>query len=715
MKITNLILSIVAASALAPAISARAQVTLPDVAEATVRAGANENVDIAEITVGFERVKYVQDAGAGNTTSCAKSYFKWDFTSQNPNTNADLVLQWTTAAASQQSAMRVWALDQAYPDFTNAPGSATDIGVLTWNGAHANDTNFDLPGTRQGTFQMLTNGPLTAHPVGNITVAQSGNGAGISFSMKIPAPWGNLIINTQMVLVVCGTNNSALAGNNGYRLALNTTAVTFNPILGTNPPSITALPDVTVTAGQNSATNGFTISDPDGIAANLPAAFVTVDGTIVTSANVLGTGAHQQIYVTGGTPGTTTVEVSITDENGDMAQRTFNVTVQPPIFPPTISTPANTNTPINTSVTVPFIIGDASAPVSTLTVTGAVDAVSINELASVSFGGSGSNRTVTVTPVTGSDGVGIVDLSVTDTNGNTVTTSFAVMILTNRAVFDDHFDYADGSLFTGSDGIWLRRGNIQPVGLGVAAQAVNIVSGANNDNGYGTLIGAPYALGSRAVIYVSFTGNWVAAPTGNSGSIVSLARDNTISSPQVCDIGSAPDLALDGNLNLRIANGGGYTVYPMDLIPGTPYRVTARYDVDNATATLWIGATNEADTSVPAVAATDLAAPVTVSLVDLNQNGNTGSLGLDNLKVTVVTRPQITNISIVGGNVQIDFAAGAGDATTDFGVTSTTDLSIPFSDVSATISSLGGGVFRATLPVSNNQSFYRLKRQPLSF
>ncbi|HXI71422.1 MAG TPA: hypothetical protein VNN22_13785 [Verrucomicrobiae bacterium] len=704
-RYTSLFASLV--MTLAVAISAHAQVTLPDIAEATVRAGANENVDVQEITVGFERVKYVQDAAAGNTTACAKSYFKWDFTGQNPNTNADLTLSLTGVANSQLSAMRVWSLDQAYPDFTNAPGSLTDVGVLTWNNAQANSTNFDLPGVRQGTFQMLTNGPFTAHPVANFSAAGT-------TTVIIPAPWGNLIISNQMVLVICGTNNAALAGNNGYRMAINTTALVFPALVGA-PPSITALPDVTVTAGQNSVTNSFTVADPAGNVATLPAATPAVDGAIVTSATVLGSGANQQIYVTAGTAGTTTVEVTIADENGDLAQRTFNVTVLPRIFPPTISTPVNTNTPVNTAVTVPFTIGDLSSPVSTLTVTGAVDAVSVNELASVSFAGSGTNRTVTVTPVTGADGVGIVDLSVTDTNGTTVTTSFAVMVLTNRVVFTDHFDYSDGSLFAGSDAVWLRRGNIQPVPFNVVSLAANIVSGANNDNAYAVLVGAPYATGSRSVIYITFTGNWVVVPTADSGSFVSLANNNTTSSPQACSIGSTPDIALDGNLNLRIANGGGYTVYPLDLVPGTPYKIAARYDVDSATATLWIDATNEVDTSVTNITATDITAPVAFSLVDLNQNGNTGNLALDDLKVSAVTRPQVNSISIVGSNVQIDFTAGVNDATTDFGVTSTTDLTSPFSDVSATITSLGGGVFRAMLPASGNQSFYRVKRQPFSF
>lgn len=707
MKIKHLCILTSAGMIWAAAISARAQVTLQDIAEATVRAGANANLVInpaAQGNPGFHRVKYVQDAAPGNTTSCAKSYFKWDFTSQNPNTNADLTLSLVGAPNSQLSAMRVWSLDQAYPEFTN--------GVLTWNNAHANDTNF-VPalGANQGAWQQLTNGPFTARPVANFSAAGT-------TTVKIPAPWGNLIISTQMVLVIAGTNNAALAGNNGYRMVTNTTALVFNPILGTNPPSISALPDVTVTANQNSVTNSFTITDPDGKVASLTATAASSDltGTVVASVSILGGGANEQVYVTaGGTAGNATVEVTVTDENGDAAQRTFNVTVLPQTFPPTVSTPANTNTPLNTAVAVPFTIGDLSAPVSTLTVAGAVDAVSVNVLASVAFGGSGANRTVTVTPVTGADGVGIVDLSVTDMNGTTVTTSFAVVVLTNRAVFDDHFDYLDGSLFAGSDRVWLRRGNIQPVGLGVLTQAAHIVSGAANDNSYAALVGAPYATGSRSVIYITFTGNWTAAPTANSGSIVALANNSTLSSPQVCLIGSAPDIALDGNFNLRIGNGGGYTVYPVDLVPGIPYKITARYDVDFATATLWIDATNESDTSVTNITANDVTAPVAVSLVDLNQNGNTGTLSLDDLKVSVVIRPQITSISIVGNNVQIDFAAGMGDGTSDFGVTSTTDITIPFSDVSASITSLGGGVFRVTLPVSGSQSYYQVKRQPFGF
>ncbi len=121
MKMTLLA---VAALALVPALSINAQVTLTNVAEATIRAGTNANTDIDEATVGYQRVKFVADGSAGNTTACAKSYFKFDFSGQNPNTNADLMLSLTGVANSQTSTMRVWSLDQAYPAFT----------IVCWSG-----------------------------------------------------------------------------------------------------------------------------------------------------------------------------------------------------------------------------------------------------------------------------------------------------------------------------------------------------------------------------------------------------------------------------------------------------------------------------------------------------------------------------------------------------------------------------------------------------
>ncbi|HWY75920.1 MAG TPA: hypothetical protein VN281_09905 [Verrucomicrobiae bacterium] len=256
-----------------------------------------------------------------------------------------------------------------------------------------------------------------------------------------------------------------------------------------------------------------------------------------------------------------------------------------------------------------------------------------------------------------------------------------------------------------------------PAGITIFNGAVNVVSDVVNDNGYAPLVGAPLTIGKGTVIYTTFTGNWTTSPTANSGSFVSLARDNTSSSPQVCGIGSTPDSSADGgNLYLMIANGTGFTTNFFPIVLGTTNTIAARYDVDTATSTLWVNATNEADISPTNVAtASDVTAPIAVSLVDLNQNGNTGDLLLDDLKVSVVTKPAITTINVSGGNVQINFTAGVTDSISSFGVLAAPSPTSPFAPASAAISSLGGGAFSATLPASGSQEFYRLMRQPFNF
>jgi hypothetical protein len=75
----------------------------------------------------------------------------------------------------------------------------------------------------------------------------------------------------------------------------------------------------------------------------------------------------------------------------------------------------------------------------------------------------------------------------------------------------------------------------------------------------------------------------------------------------------------------------------------------------------------------------------------------------------------VNSISLVGGNAQIVFTAGVNDTPSNFGVNGTTNLTTPFTATSATITSLGGGVFKAALPVSGNQGFYQAARQPFVF
>jgi hypothetical protein len=86
----------------------------------------------------------------------------------------------------------------------------------------------------------------------------------------------------------------------------------------------------------------------------------------------------------------------------------------------------------------------------------------------------------------------------------------------------------------------------------------------------------------------------------------------------------------------------------------------------------------------------------------------------DNVRVISLAGPVITAINRVGANVQIDFTTGAanGDVPAQFALQSAAVVAGPYGDTSATITSLGGGNFRATKPFDPNAPavFYRVRR-----
>lgn len=192
-------------------LAAQAQTTLPASAEAVVRDGTNAGLDLNEASLGYCMVKYSTAGTSG------KSYFKFDFAGHRPNTNANLGLVFTTFNNSQRQHVQVWSLNQAYPAFTS--------GALIWNTAQANDTAGN---------GMITNtaSPFTAKPVVDFI---SPGGALTTRTVILPAPWGGLLVDDKLVLVLTSLNDPATNQNNGLRIQTNTTALVFPELIGQPP------------------------------------------------------------------------------------------------------------------------------------------------------------------------------------------------------------------------------------------------------------------------------------------------------------------------------------------------------------------------------------------------------------------------------------------------------------------------------------------------
>ncbi len=115
--------------------------------------------------------------------------------------------------------------------------------------------------------------------------------------------------------------------------------------------------------------------------------------------------------------GSATVSVTVNDggTSNNVVTRTFTVTVNQVNEPPTIASIANRVVAMNSSTpAIPLTVGDAETPAANLTLSGSSDNAALVLPADIVFGGSNSNRTVTITPEPGQTGVANITVTVSD-------------------------------------------------------------------------------------------------------------------------------------------------------------------------------------------------------------------------------------------------------------------------------------------------------------
>jgi PKD repeat protein len=198
-------------------------------------------------------------------------------------------------------------------------------------------------------------------------------------------------------------------------------------------PTITDVANVTVTANTSSSALAFTVDDAQTAAGNLVVSVSSSNPNVLPLSGIAlgGTGANRTVTVTpaAGQTGTATVTLTVRDEGGLTATDTFAVSV--PNTPPTISDVPDQVIPVSNSTgAISFTIGDAQTTADNLTVTAVNTNQDMIPANGIVLGGSGANRTVTVTPVPGFFGSTVVTLIVRDPAGATTTDTFAVRVNT---------------------------------------------------------------------------------------------------------------------------------------------------------------------------------------------------------------------------------------------------------------------------------------------
>ncbi len=209
-------------------------------------------------------------------------------------------------------------------------------------------------------------------------------------------------------------------------------------------PMLTGLPTSVVTFDEDTTSPiiPFTVWDPDGTTA-LSVTAQADDSTLIpkdnTHISIGGVGTLWSALVTDPqspgitlTPaqdknGPTRVVVSVSDGT-DTTTGFFYVIVNPVNDPPTIGDINNQTTDSDKAVTVAYTVADIDTALSNLTVTASSSDKTLVPDANIVSAGTGSSRTLTITPAPGKFGTTTITLTVNDGAGGTVSKSFLLTV-----------------------------------------------------------------------------------------------------------------------------------------------------------------------------------------------------------------------------------------------------------------------------------------------
>lgn len=319
-----------------------------------------------------------------------------------------------------------------------------------------------------------------------------------NFAIRIVAEFENSATGAGTAgYATIGTSAYASGGTIRYDLV----TVAGSPATGNNPPSISAIANQSIR--ENGSLNGipFTVGDVETPVGELFVSAASSNPTLIPNENIVIDGAGESRTVSLSpaffSSGTATITLTVTDGGGKSAVSSFLVTVLPENTAPTLSNSfTNYHTIQGIALPeIPFIIGDLETAAGDLEVVVSSSNPTVVPDANIVLGGAGANRTLTITPVAGQVGNAVIKVTVGDFL-LTTSRSFNVMVVPSAGViFNEPFDYVDGSVTTNSAGLWANHSGIFGQ-MQVSGGVLQMLSSQTEDNS-ARLIGSPYATGAR--------------------------------------------------------------------------------------------------------------------------------------------------------------------------------------------------------------------------
>jgi hypothetical protein len=209
------------------------------------------------------------------------------------------------------------------------------------------------------------------------------------------------------------------------------------------------------------------------------------------------------------------------------------------VSPPTINGLTSESTPVNTqTAAIPFNIYDAQTPAANLVLTATSSNPTLMTTSDIAFGGSDSNRTITLTPEPNQIGTTAIGVIVTDTDGMSATNSFLITV--NPGQLTVTGITASDKIYDGTTNATVNASAAILAGQGLAGSDITL-----NSNGVSGAF-ADRNAGSNKIVQIagltlngSDTGNYVLTQPATTANITKASATITVTPYNVTYDGSA--------------------------------------------------------------------------------------------------------------------------------------------------------------------------------
>jgi RHS repeat-associated protein len=219
-----------------------------------------------------------------------------------------------------------------------------------------------------------------------------------------------------------------------------TTTASVNVNWVNDAPTIAAIANRTINEDTSTGAIAFTVADEETAAASLTLSATSSNTAVIPNGNLVfgGSGTNRTINVTPAANafGSSTITVRVTDAHGGFAERVFTVTVNAVNDAPTISDIPNVTINENQATeAISFTVNDIDTPVGQWEVSVVSSSnTALVPLANIQLGGSGTARTIKVTPLPNKFGTSIITVRMSD-GSLSVTDTFTVAVTDLLATF----------------------------------------------------------------------------------------------------------------------------------------------------------------------------------------------------------------------------------------------------------------------------------------